>query len=74
MRGWRTLAVNALTAAGIVALEALRFLGEVDWAAALGQRQALWIVVAVNLANIALRHVTGEPAGWRREARREVRR
>ncbi|WP_417770283.1 hypothetical protein [Stappia sp.] len=73
MRGWRTFAVNALTAAGVAALEALRFLGEVDWAAALGPHQALWIVVAVNLANIALRHITGAPAGWRRAQRREWR-
>ena len=69
MRGWRTLVVNGLTAAGIVSLEALRFLGEVDWASALGPHRALWIVVLVNLANIVLRHVTREPAGWRREAR-----
>lgn len=64
MRGWRTLALNLATGLAVIAAEMAGFLAGVDWAAALGPREALWLVVAVNLANIALRHLTRGPAGW----------
>ncbi|WP_349360087.1 hypothetical protein [Stappia sp.] len=69
MRGWRTLTLNALAAGAALALEVSRFLVGVDWAAHLPPATALWMLVLVNVANIALRHVTDRPAGWRKSGR-----
>uniref|UniRef100_UPI003BA9CAEF hypothetical protein n=1 Tax=Stappia sp. TaxID=1870903 RepID=UPI003BA9CAEF len=68
MQGWRTFLLNALAAASIIVLEIVTMLVGVDWQAHLPREVAIWIVVAVNIANIVLRHVTSGPAGWRNGA------
>ena len=65
MQGWRTFLLNGLAAASIIVLEIVTMLAGVDWQAHLPREMAIWIVVAVNIANIVLRHVTSGPAGWR---------
>jgi hypothetical protein len=65
MKGWRTFALNAFAAASIIVAEIMAMLAGVDWDAHLPRDVAIWIVVAVNIANIVLRHVTSGPAGWR---------
>ncbi|WP_029060256.1 hypothetical protein [Stappia stellulata] len=66
MHGWKTLLLNLAAAVGIIALEVLRYLADVDWSAHLSPPTALWLVVGVNVANIVLRHVTSGPPAWRR--------
>lgn len=65
MQGWRTLLVNAMAAMAVIGLEILHMLAGIDWQAHLPRDAAIWMVVAVNVANIVLRHVTQGPAGWR---------
>ncbi|MBA4610932.1 hypothetical protein H1W37_04670 [Stappia taiwanensis] len=67
MRGWKTLVLNGLAAGAALLLECLHYLAGVDWTSHLGPQAALWVVIAFNLGNILLRHVTDGPAGWRRQ-------
>ncbi|MHC5654268.1 hypothetical protein [Stappia sp.] len=65
MPGWKTFLLNALAALAVVLLEVLRMLAGIDWQAHLPGETAVWVIVAVNVANILLRHLTQGPAGWR---------
>lgn len=67
MRGWKTLVLNGLAAGAALLLECLHYLAGVDWTSHLAPQSALWVVIALNLGNILLRHVTDGPAGWRRD-------
>ncbi len=66
MRGYRTFLVNLGCAALVCAAELMAWLSVFDWRGYVEQDTALTLVLLVNTANIILRHVTDEPAGWRR--------
>ena len=63
LKGWRTVAFNALTGAASVALLVLGYLQTVDLSSVLSPRDALFAAVAINVANIVLRAVTTTPLG-----------
>jgi hypothetical protein len=63
LTGWRTVIINGLMAAGVVLGEILQFLVGFDWAAVFSPRQAVLIVLGVNVANIILRSITTTAIG-----------
>ena len=65
MKGWRTLILNASAAGAALALEISSYLTSVEWNAYLPPSAALWALIAMNIANIVLRHITDRPAAWR---------
>lgn len=65
LKGWRTVALNALTGAASVTLLVLAYLESVDLSAILSPRDALLAAIAINVANIVLRALTTTPVGQR---------
>ena len=63
MKGYRTILINFALAALALAAEIASWLTTFDWAAWLPPQYALWVIVTVNVANIALRFVTTTPVG-----------
>ncbi|NBN62882.1 hypothetical protein [Pannonibacter tanglangensis] len=68
MSGWRTLLFNG--GLGLAALigQVLDQMSVIDWTAVLPPDWVPVVLFAVGVANVALRHVTTGPAGWRRAA------
>lgn len=66
MNGWKTLAFNG--AVGIASLggRVLDQLEVIDWSKILPGGWGPFAVMAIGLINILLRHVTTEPAAWRK--------
>jgi len=63
MKGYRTILVNFALASLALAAEIASWLTAFDWAAWLPPQYALWVIVTVNVANIALRFATTTPVG-----------
>lgn len=64
MEGWKTIIVNALLGSLALVAEVLTQLTDMDWKSVVPPDLAPYIIVAIALANIYLRHVTKGPAGW----------
>ncbi len=63
MKGYRTILINFALATLALAAEIASWLTTFEWAAWLPPQYALWVIVTVNVANIALRFVTTTPVG-----------
>jgi hypothetical protein len=63
LKGWRTIILNALIAAGMVALEIVQYADGVPWREVLPDQYALYVVIGVNVLNIVLRSITTTPVG-----------
>ncbi|GGB63282.1 hypothetical protein GCM10011316_38950 [Roseibium aquae] len=68
MTGWKTAAVNGGVVVTMVLGEILSRLSSVDWHQVLPEGSAGYMVAALGIANLVLRHVTSGPAGWRKQA------
>jgi hypothetical protein len=66
LRGWRTIILNLTIAIGFTIAEMLDYLAIVDWRDFIDPRWAPWVVVAINLMNIAIRQDTRGPSGYTR--------
>ncbi|SUB00311.1 Uncharacterised protein [Pannonibacter phragmitetus] len=66
MNGWKTFAFNG--AVGIASLGGgiLDQLDLIDWSKVLPDGWGPFAVMAIGIVNILLRHVTTEPAAWRK--------
>ena len=64
-QGWRTVAFNALTIAATVAGPVIEHLVAVPWHEVFDQQTAFFIVLFINVANIAFRSMTTTPVGVR---------
>jgi hypothetical protein len=63
LKGWRTALFNGLVAAGVVLGEILQFAVGFNWESIVSARQAAYVVLGINIANILLRAVTTTPIG-----------
>lgn len=68
MTGWKTLVFNGSVSMAVLLAEILTYLSGLDWHLLLSPQHVPWVILALGLANILLRHVTSGPAGWRRAA------
>lgn len=63
LKGWRTVLVNAVPAAGILITDVVGYLAGFSWDAIVSADTAAMLVLSFNIANIALRFTTTTPIG-----------
>ena len=56
--GWRTIVLNGAIAIGFALAEILSYLAVVDWRSFIPEQYAPWVVVAINVLNIIMHHIT----------------
>ncbi|MEP4031816.1 hypothetical protein [Roseibium polysiphoniae] len=64
MSGWKTLLFNGVVGILVVIAQLAEYVSAVDLSAILPSNMTPWVIVAVGLVNILLRHVTKGSAGW----------
>ncbi|MEP0234136.1 hypothetical protein [Roseibium sp.] len=65
MSGWKTLLFNGGVGILVAIAQLVEHVSVVEWSEILPADMTPWVIIAIGIINILLRHVTRGAAGWK---------